>query len=105
MENKKKSGGWCKASMVLGVITVIFALFPLVSAWFLFLTTFNYLLAPIGVLCGIVAIVKSQNSVKSIVGLLLCVLALCIPYFFIKTIWSAVQIIHPLIWLKFIFFT
>ena len=82
MENKKKSGGWCKASMVLGVITVIFALLPLASAWFLFLTTFNYLLAPIGVLCGIVAIVKSQNSVKSIVGLLLCVLALCIPYFF-----------------------
>ena len=80
MENKKKSGGLCKASVVLGVITVVLALLPLVSAWFMFLTTFNYLLAPIGVLCAVVAIVKSQNLVKSIVGLLFCVLAFCIPY-------------------------
>ena len=32
-------------------------------------------------LCGVLAIVKSQNLVKSIVGVVLCVLALCTPWF------------------------
>ena len=80
MENNQKvGGGWCKASMVFGVLTMVFALLPLLSAWFMFLTAFNYVLAPIGVICGIVAIVKSQNLVKSIIGLVLCILALCMP--------------------------
>lgn len=79
MENKKVNGGWSKASMVFGIISMILALLPLVSAWFMLLTAVNYLLAPIGIVCGVVAIVKSQNLVKSIIGLLLCVLALCTP--------------------------
>ena len=80
MENKQKVGeGWCKASFVFGVLTMVFALLPLLSAWLMFLTAFNYLLAPIGVICGVVAIIKSQNLVKSIIGLVLCILALCMP--------------------------
>lgn len=79
MEDKKKNGGWCKAAVVFGVISIIFALLPLVSAWFMFVTALNYFLAPLGIICGIVAIVKSYNTVKSIVGLVLCVLALCAP--------------------------
>ena len=81
MENEKKCGGCCKASMVFGVITMIFALMPLLNAWFMFLTGLNYVLASIGILCGVLAIVKSQNLVKSIVGVVLCVLALCTPWF------------------------
>lgn len=79
MENQKKNGGWCKASVVFGVISIILALLPLVSAWFMFVSALNYVLAPIGIICGVVAIVKSYNVVKSIVGLVLCVLALCAP--------------------------
>ena len=77
MEKEKK--GWCKASVVIGIIAIIFALLPLISAWFMFLTACNYLLAPVGIVCGIVAIIKSQNLTKSIVGLVLCILALCAP--------------------------
>ena len=79
MENQKKNGGWCKASVVFGVISIILALLPLVSAWFMFVTALNYVLAPIGIICGVVAIVKSYNVAKSIVGLALCILALCAP--------------------------
>lgn len=78
---EKKSGGWSKASMVLGIISIIFALLPLLSAWFMFLTAINYVLTPIGVICGIVSIVKSQNISKSVIGLVLCVLAFCAPIF------------------------
>ena len=80
MENQNVKGGWCKASMVLGIISVVFALLPLVSAWFMFLTTVNYVLAPVGIICGVVALIKSQNLVKSIVGLVLCVVAICLPF-------------------------
>ncbi len=80
METKKVNGGWCKASMVLGTIAIVLALLPLLSAWFMMLTFLNYLIAPLGVICGIVAIVKSQNVKKSIIGLVLCVLALCLPW-------------------------
>ena len=81
MEDQKKKGGWCKASVVLGVISIIFALLPLVSAWFMFLAALNYVLVPVGIICGIVAIAKSYNVVRSVVGLVLCILALCIPIF------------------------
>lgn len=79
---EKKNGGWSKATMVLGIITFVFALLPLLSAWFLFLTPLNWILAPIGIICGIVAIVKSQNMSKSIIGLVLCALAFLAPILF-----------------------
>ena len=66
--------------MVLGIISVVFALLPLVSAWFMLLTTVNYVLAPVGIICGVVALIKSQNLVKSIVGLVLCVVAISLPF-------------------------
>ena len=80
MEEQKVNGGWSKASVVLGVIAMIFALLPLVSAWFMFLTFLNYFMVPIGVICGIVAIVKHQNLKKSIIGMVLCVLAIVMPF-------------------------
>lgn len=64
----------------MGIISVVFALLPLVSAWFMLLTTVNYVLAPVGIICGVVALIKSQNLVKSIVGLVLCVVAICLPF-------------------------
>ena len=66
-------------ALVFGVIAMVFALLPLLSAWFMILTSLNYLIVPVGIICGIVAIIKSQNLVKSIVGLVLCLLAICLP--------------------------
>lgn len=79
MENKKNEG-LCKASMVLGVIAMVFALLPLLSAWLMFLSSINYLLVPAGVICGIIALVKGQNTVKSIIGIVLCALAIILPF-------------------------
>lgn len=79
METQKVSGGFSKAAMIFGIISVVFALLPMLSAWFMFLTILNYLLAPLGVICGIIAIVKSQNLTKSIIGIILCILAICAP--------------------------
>ena len=81
-KNENVGGGWCKASVVLGAIAVAIALLPLLSGWFMFLTFVNYLIVPIGVICGVIAIVKSQNLVKSIIGLALCVLGLTLPIMF-----------------------
>ena len=79
MENKKNDG-LCKASMVLGVIAMVFALLPLLSAWLVFLSSINYLLVPAGVICGIIALVKGQNTVKSIIGIVLSALAIILPF-------------------------
>lgn len=78
MENKK-NGGLCKASVVLGVIALVISLTPLLSAWFVFLSGFNYLLVPAGIICGVIALVKGQNTVKSIVGIVLSILAIALP--------------------------
>lgn len=80
MEKQNVGGGWSKASLVLGVISAVLALLPLVSAWFMLLIGINYLLVPIGIICGVVAIVKSQNLTKSVIGLVLCVLAILLPF-------------------------
>ena len=79
-KNENVGSGWFKASIVLGVIAVIIALLPLLSAWLMFLTFVNYLVVPIGVICGVVAIVQSQNLAKSIIGIILCVLGLLLPF-------------------------
>jgi hypothetical protein len=78
MENEKKSS-LCKASVVIGVIATAFALLPLLSAWLMFLSTINYLLVPAGIICGIIALVKGQDTVKAIVGIVLSVLAITLP--------------------------
>lgn len=76
---EKKDGGLCKAAFVLGIISIVFALLPLLSAWFMFLTAINYILTPVGLICGIIALVKSQNTTKSVIGIVLCVLAFFAP--------------------------
>lgn len=78
MENKQKCG-LCKASIILGIIAIVIALLPLLSGWLLFVTIFNYLVVPAGVICGVIAVIKSQYKVKAIIGIALCVLAFFLP--------------------------
>lgn len=80
MENKNVGGGWCKASVVLGVLAVVIALLPIVSGWFMLLTPLNWAIAPLGIICGVVAIIKSQDLKKSIIGLALSAFALAAPF-------------------------
>ena len=82
MENKNVKSGWATASLVFGIIALVLALLPLLSAWFLILSGLNWGIVPISVICGVVAIVKSQNLVKSIVGIVIGVFALCMPFIF-----------------------
>lgn len=77
-ENKK--GGWAKAAYILGIIAIIFALLPLLSIWFIFLTTLNYIIVPLCVIFGVIAFIKAQNMKKTIIGVALGVLAICLPW-------------------------
>lgn len=80
MEQKSNANqGLCKTCMTLGVIAVIVALLPLLSGWLMFVSLINWLLVPIGILCGIIGLVKSQNTTKCIIGILLNVLAVVLP--------------------------
>lgn len=79
MENKNVKGGWSTASLVLGIIAMVLALLPLLSAWLMFSTWLNWFIVPFSIICGVVAIVKSQNLVKSIAGMVIGVLAFCMP--------------------------
>ena len=72
MEEKVK-GGLGKASFVLGIIAVIFALLPVLSPWFMVISWLVYVIAFVGVILGVIAILKKQQ--KAILGTALCVAA------------------------------
>lgn len=69
--------------MVLGVISLILALLPLVSGWFLMISWLIYILAPLGLIFGIIAIVKKQP--KAVVATIVCAVALLLPLLLDKT--------------------
>ena len=71
--------GWVKASMVFAIIALVFALLPLVSAWFMFFTVFNFFIAPLSIIFGVIAILKKQNLTKSIIAMAIAVVALFTP--------------------------
>ncbi len=76
---EKVNGKLGKASLVLGIIAVIFTLLPLLSVWFLVISSWLvWLLVAIGLILGIFAVIKKQN--KSIAGLVANILAI-ILYF------------------------
>ena len=66
------------SSFVIGVIAVVMAFLPYVLPWSIL---FNWLLlplAPVGIILGIIGVVKRQ--VRSLRGLLLCIVAI-VAYF------------------------
>lgn len=71
-ERKKTGSGLSTASLVLGIISIVISIIPFVN----YLT---YLLAPIGLVCGIIALVKSQSVAKSVIGVILCLLSVLAP--------------------------
>ena len=79
MEQNVKQG-LATATMVIGIIAFLFSLLPLINPLLIFFTGLNYLVVLVGVILGVVALIKKQNAVKSIVGLALCVLAFFMPY-------------------------
>lgn len=80
MENQNVKGGWSKATLVFGIIAMVMVIMPLISGWFVFLMPVNWcIIIPAGVICAIVALIKKQNLVKTLVGVALCVLAWFMP--------------------------
>lgn len=71
--------GWVKASMVFAIIALVFALLPLVSAWFMFFTVFNFFIAPLSIIFGVIAILKKQNLTKAIIAMAIAIVALFTP--------------------------
>ena len=80
MENQNVKGGWSKATLVFGIIAMVMVILPLISGWFVFLMPVNWcIIIPAGVICAVVALIKKQNLVKTIIGVALCVLAWFMP--------------------------
>jgi hypothetical protein len=76
----QKSTGLVKATLVLGVLTLVFALLPLLSGWFLLLMWLTWILGPAAIICGVIALVKKQYDMKkTIIGLVLVVAAFVLP--------------------------
>ncbi len=86
MEEKVK-GGLGKASYVLGIIAVIFALLPVLSPWFLVISWLVYVVAIVGAILGVIAIVKKQQ--KAILGTALCVVSVVAFMLIVSSDWMA----------------
>lgn len=70
----KTAGGLGKAAFVLGIISVVLALLPVLSAWFLVINWLVFLTAGVGIILGVIAIMKNQQ--KAITGTALNVIAI-----------------------------
>ena len=71
-ERQKANSGLSTTSLVLGIISIVISIIPVVNYLI-------YLLAPIGLICGIIAIIQSQSLTKSIIGIILCLVSVVAP--------------------------
>ena len=63
-----------------GVLSLVFALLPLLSGWFLLLMWLRWVLGIAAIVCGIIALVKKHYDMKrTIIGLALVVAAIVVP--------------------------
>jgi FtsH-binding integral membrane protein len=68
-----------KASLVLGIIAIVFTLLPLLSVWFLVISSWLvWLLAVVGLILAIIAVVKNQKN--SIAGIAACVISIVLYF-------------------------
>ncbi len=71
-ERQKANSGLSTTSLVLGIISILISIIPIVNYLI-------YVLAPIGLICGIIAIIKGQSLAKSIIGIILCLVSIVAP--------------------------
>ena len=71
-ERQKADSGLSTTSLVMGIISIVISIIPIVNH-------LTYILAPIGLICGIIALIKSQSAAKSIIGIILCLLSILAP--------------------------
>jgi fumarate reductase subunit D len=71
-ERQKANSGLSTTSLVLGIISIVISIIPVVNYLI-------YLLAPIGLICGIIDIIQSQSLTKSIIGIILCLVSVVAP--------------------------
>lgn len=71
-ERQKANSGLSTTALVLGIISIVISIIPIVNYLI-------YLLAPIGLICGIIALIQSQSVAKSIIGILLCLISIVAP--------------------------
>lgn len=76
------NGGWSKATLAFGIIAMIFAILPLLSAWFLLLYWIVWVALIGAVVCGVVTLIKKQDIIRAGIGVALCVFALLMPRMF-----------------------
>ena len=80
MENQNVTkSGWCKAAMICAIISLVIAVLPVLSVWFNLFVPVTWLTIPLAVLFGIIALVKKQNLKKTVIALVLAIVAWFLP--------------------------
>lgn len=74
---KTQKGGWGTAAFVFTIIAIIFAALPLLSPWLLMLAPLTYPCSLLGIILGIVAIIKHQK--KGVISVIISVIAILLP--------------------------
>ena len=91
-EVKQPGSGMATCAMIFGIIALFFAVLPLISAWFaLMLWLPLYILAPLAIIFGIIALVQKADKVKPIIGMACAVLVYVMPYIFEAVVESRVS--------------
>jgi hypothetical protein len=75
----KKTPGLVKATLILGILSLVVVLLPLMSAWFWLIWWMRWVFAVPAVICGVLAITKKYDLKKVIIGLAGVVLAFILP--------------------------
>ena len=80
MEQRKS--GMATTSFVLGIIAFVLSLTPFLSGGFMALVFVVWILAILAIIFGIIGLAKKQPVAKCVIGLVLSVLAVCMPGIF-----------------------
>lgn len=82
MTQVQQKSGWATTTLVLGIVAAVFALLSVITIWLSWMIFLDWVLVPLAVIFGIIALVKKQKLVTTLVGMGLSVVALVFPYIY-----------------------
>ena len=77
----KKTPGLVTATLVLGILALVFALLPLFSGWFLLLMWLRWILGIAAAVCGVIALAKKYEPKNVYIGFACTLVAWFLPSF------------------------
>lgn len=82
---EQKTPGLVKATLILSILALVFALLPLLSGWFLLLMWLRWVLGIAAIVCGVIAFTKKYEPKKLIISGVLVIAAVVLPSMLAET--------------------